>query len=105
MWKQDPQHHEDQNDHDRKCYETSKSGQVVTIFALKSSVGVEPAHRPVLNSTSMADVARREPPRFGIGSFLFIVVFAVILFLVAQSMVRHRFHVGGRINRNGTLRQ
>ena len=46
----------------------------------------------------------RKPPRFGIGSFVFIVVLAVIFFLLGQSMVRHRFFRGGRIDRNGALR-
>jgi len=42
-------------------------------------------------------------PRFGIRQFLFAVVLALILFWLAQSMVRHRFHVGGRFNRNGSI--
>ncbi len=32
--------------------------------------------------------AGREPPSFGIGQFLFVVVLVVILFLLSQSMVR-----------------
>ena len=36
--------------------------------------------------------------------FLVFVVLAVAFFLLAQSMVRHRFHEGGRIDRHGTLR-
>jgi len=46
----------------------------------------------------------RKPPRFGIGTFLFIGILAVIFFLLGQSMVRHRFFRGGWINRNGTMR-
>jgi|GEM_PF-1552388 len=42
-----------------------------------------------------------EPPRFGIGSFLFAVVLLLIFFLLVQNMVRHRFFRGGRIDRNG----
>jgi hypothetical protein len=42
-------------------------------------------------------------PWFGIGRFLFIVALAVIFFLLAQSMVSHRFFRGGRVNRNGSL--
>jgi hypothetical protein len=45
----------------------------------------------------------RKPPQFGIGSFLLVVVLAVIFFLLAQSMVGHRFHVGGGFNRNGSI--
>ena len=48
--------------------------------------------------------AGRKPPRFGIGSLVIIVVLGVIFFLLGQSMVRHRFFRGGRINPNGTLR-
>jgi hypothetical protein len=57
------------------------------------------------SNSNVTDPAGGKPPRFGIGSFLFIVVLAVILFLLAQSMVRHRFFSGGRLNRNGTISQ
>ena len=39
----------------------------------------------------------------GIGTFLFVVVFAVIAFLLVQSMVHHRFFRGGRLHRNGSV--
>jgi hypothetical protein len=39
---------------------------------------------------------RRKSPRLGLGSFLFIVVLTLILFLLAQSMERHRFGRGRR---------
>jgi hypothetical protein len=42
-------------------------------------------------------------PWIGIGKFLFVVVLAVIVFLLVQSMVRHRFFRGGWVNRNGSL--
>jgi hypothetical protein len=45
----------------------------------------------------------RKSPSFGIGKFLFVVVLAVIFFLLFQSMVRHRFFGGGWVNRNGSL--
>jgi hypothetical protein len=48
--------------------------------------------------------AGQKPPRFGIRSLLFTVVLALIFFLLFQSMARHRFHEGDRLNRNGTLR-
>jgi hypothetical protein len=38
-----------------------------------------------------------------IGKFLLIVALAVIFFLLAQSMVHHRFFRGGWVNRNGSL--
>jgi hypothetical protein len=47
----------------------------------------------------------REPPSFGIGRFLFVAVLAVILFLLGQSMVRHRFFQGGREHWNGSIGQ
>jgi len=49
--------------------------------------------------------AGREPSAFAIGKFLFVVVLAVILFLLGQSMVRHRFFEGGRFHRNGSIGQ
>ena len=45
----------------------------------------------------------RKSPRVGIRTLLFIVVSTVIFFLLAQSMVRHRFHEGGWVNRNGRV--
>jgi hypothetical protein len=42
---------------------------------------------------------------YGIARVLFIVLFAVVLFLLGQAMVSHRFFHGGRYNRNGTLQQ
>jgi hypothetical protein len=44
-----------------------------------------------------------KPPSFGIGKFLFVVVLAVVLFLLVHSMVHHRFFRGGRVHRNGSL--
>ncbi len=55
-----------------------------------------------LNTTSPAE---RKPPRFGMGSFLFVLVLALIFFLLAHSMVRHRFFQGGRVHRNGSIGQ
>jgi hypothetical protein len=48
---------------------------------------------------------RREPPFFRIGQFLFVAVLVVTLFLLGQSMVRHRFFQGGREHRNGSIGQ
>ena len=39
----------------------------------------------------------------GIGKFLFIVVLALLFFLLAHSMVRHRFFRGGWRNRHGSI--
>jgi hypothetical protein len=55
-----------------------------------------------LNTTPPAG---ETPPSFGIGKFLFLVVLAVMFFLLGQSMVRHRFFQGGRFHRNGSVGQ
>ena len=47
--------------------------------------------------------AGSRPPRFGIGSLLFVVVLGVVIFLLAQNMIRHRFFRGGWVNRNGSI--
>ena len=39
----------------------------------------------------------------GFVKFLFIVVLTVLIFLLAQSMVRHRFFRGGSNNQNNSL--
>ncbi|HTC57420.1 MAG TPA: hypothetical protein VK706_13475 [Candidatus Sulfotelmatobacter sp.] len=46
-----------------------------------------------------------EPPSFGTGHFLFVLLLAVIFFLLGHSMVRHRFFEGGRVHRNGSIGQ
>ena len=38
------------------------------------------------------------PPSFGIGKFLFVVALGFVFFLLAQSMVRHRFCQGRQID-------
>jgi hypothetical protein len=45
----------------------------------------------------------RRPLMPRIGTFIWIVVLVVILFLLAHTMVRHRFHRGGRANPNDTI--
>jgi hypothetical protein len=47
----------------------------------------------------------RKPTSFGTGQFVFVVILAVVLFLLGQSMVRHRFFQGGRYQRNGSVGQ
>jgi hypothetical protein len=49
--------------------------------------------------------SRGKQPRFGIGSVLATVVLVVILLLLGKSMVRHRFHEGGRVHWNGSIGQ
>jgi len=55
-------------------------------------------------NSDKAAPAREKSPWFRIGQFLFFVVLAVVFFLLAQSMVHHRFHRGGWLNQNDTLR-
>jgi hypothetical protein len=40
--------------------------------------------------------------RVGFAKFLFIVIFAVTLLLLARSMVRHHFFSGGQLNQSET---
>jgi hypothetical protein len=47
---------------------------------------------------------QQKPIWFRIGQFLFFVVLAVAFYLLALSMVHHRFHRGGWYNQNQTLR-
>jgi hypothetical protein len=39
------------------------------------------------------------------GRFLIIVLLAVAMLLLGQSMVHHRFHEGGRVHENGSVGQ
>ena len=55
-----------------------------------------------LNTT---DPSGRTPPSLGTGKLLFTIVLAVVLLLLGQSMVRHRFFEGGRFHRNGSVGQ
>ena len=48
---------------------------------------------------------REKSPWFQVGQFLFLLALAVAVFLLAQSMVRHRFFQGGRIDRYGHFKQ
>jgi hypothetical protein len=43
--------------------------------------------------------ASQNSPSFGIGSFLFAVLLAFIIFLLVATMVRHRFFRGGHPHR------
>jgi hypothetical protein len=49
--------------------------------------------------------AREKSPWFQVGQFLFLVALVVALFLLGQSMVRHRFCQGSQIDRYGHIRQ
>jgi hypothetical protein len=47
---------------------------------------------------------RQKPLWFRIGQFLFFVALAVAFYLLGLSMMHHRFHRGGLLNQNQTLR-
>ncbi len=49
------------------------------------------------------DPEGEKPPSFGIGKFLFVVVLAVIFFLLVNSMVHRRLFRGGWVNRHGSI--
>ena len=56
--------------------------------------------------TTYLDTTAAEERRsmwLGIGKFLFIVVLALLFFLLAHSMVRHRFFRGGWRNQHGSI--
>ena len=56
--------------------------------------------------TTDLDTTAREERRsmwLGIGEFLFIVVLALLFFLLAHSMVRYRFFRGGWRNQHGSI--
>jgi len=55
------------------------------------------------NSDKAAPV-REMSPWFKIAQFLLLVGLAVAVFLLAQSMVHHRFFRGGWVNQHGVLR-
>jgi len=57
----------------------------------------------MISDSNEASNTGRKPPRPRIGTFIWIVVLVVILFALAETMVHHRFHRGGRANPNGTL--
>jgi hypothetical protein len=50
------------------------------------------------NDSSTPAPEGEKAPSFGIGSFLFGVVLAFVFFLLAQSMVRHRYCEGRKID-------
>jgi hypothetical protein len=51
------------------------------------------------------DPERNKPPSFGTRHFLFVLLLAVIFWLLGHDMVRHRFFEGGRVHRNGSIGQ
>jgi hypothetical protein len=44
----------------------------------------------------------RKPPSFGIGSFLFAIIFTLMVYLLISSMMRHHFFKGGHPSRSTT---
>jgi hypothetical protein len=56
-------------------------------------------------NSKMPNPETQKSNRFQIGLFLFLVVLAVAVYLLGESMVQHRFFRGGRVDRYGHLRQ
>ncbi len=46
-----------------------------------------------------------KPHRLGIWKFVFVAIFFILLFLLGDSMVQHRFFSGGRVHDNGSIGQ
>lgn len=62
-------------------------------------------------NTHTADGGTQKPHRFAIGELLyqvgkvlFVAILFLLFFLLAHSMVSHRFFAGGWYNQNGTIR-
>jgi len=72
-------------------------------------LGVDGHHRgeaaQMITGLKPTGPGKEKSPWFQVGQFLFLVALAVGVFLLAQSMVRHRFFQGGRIDRYGHIKQ
>jgi ABC-type microcin C transport system permease subunit YejE len=58
----------------------------------------------MIPNSNATDPEARNSPWLGIVKFLFIVVLIIIIFLLGQDMVRHRFFQGGWVDQNDTVR-
>jgi len=70
----------------------------------------QPKPKPGREASSMTANSKTTPPEGsqspwpGLGKFLFIAIFTGLLFLLANSMVRHHFHQGGELDRHERVR-
>ena len=55
-------------------------------------------------NSNMTVPTEQNSPWLGIVKFLFVVLLIVIVFLLAQDMVRHRFFRGGSVNQRDVLK-
>jgi ABC-type microcin C transport system permease subunit YejE len=55
-------------------------------------------------NSNTTDPAARNSPWLGVVKFLFLVILIVIIFLLGQDMVRHRFFQGGWVSQHGVLK-
>jgi len=76
--------------------------KVVKINSMASSPNTPDSNAP--NPTTPGPAAT-EQPSFGTKHFLFVLLLAVLFFILGHSMVRHRFFQGGRVHRNGSVGQ
>jgi len=56
------------------------------------------------SNSNMTGPAGRNSPWLGTVKFLFLVLLAVMIFLLGRDMVRHRFFRGGRVNQRDVLK-
>ena len=72
-------------------------------------LGVDGDHRgeaaQMITGLKPTGPGKEKSPWFQVGQFLFLLVLAVAAFLLARSMVRHRFFQGSRIDRYGHIKQ
>ena len=72
-------------------------------------LGVDAHHRgeaaQMITGLKPKGPGREKSPWFQVGQFLFLVALAVAVIFLAQSMVRHRFFQGGRVDRYGHIKQ
>ena len=55
-------------------------------------------------NSNMTGPTEQNSPWLGIVKFVFVVLLIVIVFLLAQDMVRHRFFRGGWVNQRDVLK-
>jgi len=55
--------------------------------------------------SNLAPQPERKPPSGRIWTVVFVAIFFILFFLLAASMVQHRFFRGGRVHENGSIGQ
>jgi hypothetical protein len=60
---------------------------------------------PMEIHSNPAPQGESKPHWLGIWKFVFVAIFFILLFLLGQSMVQHRFFAGERVHHNGSIGQ